>query len=334
MVTLDEPQVTQSLGITHVVHGDIGAQVAVHAAVLNIGRKIGKTCQGVHHSIIFGVAQVKKRLCGIAAVANRHAREQILNSRLDIALTCLDIGTVDVHLGFGTEQSHRLVHLLKCCLIVASRLLNLSDAIHCVIIQRLRPQNLLECLLCGIEVAGLEVGLGNQVGTGQRLGLQFLSHTQIGQFIYIIFTCVADACTQDVLVKAQFLIGFGREQHGLVDIGQRSGKITIIILLVSASKQDVIVVGILGEVVVIDLHHRIGHLVPEHGIAALSHSTVSKCYRNQRKDNFFDTFIHLDDNMLFLIIYLADYLPDTGQAGQQPLEQVQPEHVGSVALGL
>ena len=54
-------------------------------------------------------------------------------------------------------------------------------------------------------------------------------------------------------------------------------------MLVGTGKQRVIIIGILGKLVVIDLHHGIGDLVTEHGITALSHAGHCTTGNDKRK---------------------------------------------------
>ena len=150
------------------VHGDVGPEVAVHAAIAVVVGNIG---QSVHHCIIVDVAKVKKFLGSIATIANRHSEQQVLDCSIDITLTCVNVGTVDIDLRLDTEQGNGLVHLFYGGLVVAARYLNLCQAVHRVIVHRLGAQNGLKGLLGSIEVAKFEVGLGNQVGTCQGLGL-------------------------------------------------------------------------------------------------------------------------------------------------------------------
>ena len=211
----------------------------------------------------------------MASIAHVHAQNQVFDRGIDIALTDEDVGAVDKDLRLNAEEFHSLVHVLHGCLVIAAGLLHLCQAVHRVIVHRLGAQDGLERLLGGIEVACLEVGLGNQVGACQRFGLQFLGQTQVGQFARVVATGIADACPQDVFVKAQFLVGLGCEQHRLVYIGDSSTVFTVVIVLVCPCEQRIVVVGVLGELFVIDLHHRVGDFVLEQGIAALCYG----CHR-------------------------------------------------------
>ena len=214
---------------------------------------------------------------GIAAIAHAHALNQVFDRGIDIALTDENVGSVDKDLRLDAEEVHSLVHVLHGGLGIAAGLLHLCQAVHCVIVHRLGAQDGLECLFGGIEVACLEVGLGNQVGTCQRFGIQLLCQAQVGQFARVVVTGITDSCPQDVFVKAQLFVGLGGEQHGLVDVGNRVVVFAIIIVLMCPCEQRIVVVGILGELLVIDFHHRVGDFVLEQGIAALCHG----CHRPQ-----------------------------------------------------
>ena len=114
-----------------------------------------------------GVAQVKQALDGIAAIAHANALDQVLDGGIDITLAGEDVGAVDIDLRLDAEEFNSLVHVLEGRFGIAARLFHLCQAVHRVIVHRLGTQDGLEGLLGGIEVAGLEVGLGDQVGAGQ-----------------------------------------------------------------------------------------------------------------------------------------------------------------------
>ena len=122
--------------------------------------------------------------------------------------------------------------------------------------------------------------------------MQGLSKLQVGKLARVVFAGIADAGTQDVLVEAQLLVGLGREHHRLVHVGKCGCVIAIIEMLVGTGKQRVVVVGVFGNLLVIDFHHGIGDLVPQHRIAALTEQRERESGGNERQHDVDESLVH------------------------------------------
>ena len=96
---------------------DIGAQVMVHAAIIAV--QVGQPRQGTHNIVIVAVTQIKQTLGSIASITHRHTLQQVLDSRINVTLTAVNISTVDIHLGLDAEELDGLGSLLNRALDIA-----------------------------------------------------------------------------------------------------------------------------------------------------------------------------------------------------------------------
>ena len=99
-------------------------------------------------------------------------------------------------------------------------------------------------------------------------------------------------------------------------------------MLVGASKHHVIIIGILSEMIIIDIHHCAGDLVPDYSIATLPRYRQHDCNEGKKDDGSFHVLI-----ILAFIVNFIDDSTQARQAGQQALQQVKAQHIGAVALG-